>query len=65
MAENLETCRHLNKAANFYGVSRCINVLFLKQIQEFSALLGHAMERGRNRVTHWGSDSVVTLRYFS
>ena len=24
-----------------------------------------AMERGRNRVTHWGSDSVVTLRYFS
>ena len=23
------------------------------------------MERGRNRVTHWGSDSVVTLRYFS
>lgn len=41
MAENLATCRHLNKAANFYEVSRCINVLFLKQIQEFSALLGH------------------------
>ena len=68
MAENLETCRHLNKAANFYGVSRCINVLFLKQIQEFFRFTRawmFTMERGRNRVTHWGSDSVVTLRYFS
>lgn len=40
MTGDLATCRHLKKAANFYGVSGCINVLFVKQIQEFS-LLGH------------------------
>ena len=36
MTGNLVSRRHLKKAANFYGVSRCINVLFSKQIQEFS-----------------------------
>ena len=69
MAENLATCRHLNKAANFYGVSRCINVLFFKTnsgIFRFTRAWMFTMERGRNRVTHvhCGSDSVVTLRYF-
>ena len=47
MAENLATCRHLNKAANFYGVSRCINVLFLKQIQNFPLYSGMNVYNGK------------------
>lgn len=35
MAENLASCRHLKKAANFYRVSRCINVLFLNKFRNF------------------------------
>ena len=46
MAGNVPaSCRHLKKAANFYGVSSCINVLFLKQIQEFCSLRHECLQR--------------------
>ena len=62
---NLQTLKQSGKFLRSFKVYKCAIFKTNSGIFCFTRAWMFTMERGRNRVTHCGSDSVVTLRYFS